>query len=313
MNQKHRLFLITFLAIAVISLAMDLGAADLIWPETRVAVIAKGYIESFNSNDAARMEAFAAEYRTKAALTKRSAAARATRRLGMYDQLGAMAPVLISDETPTSLSVTCRVDKVNMWMKLKVTLQADEPHKLELVEMMPTSPPELDAADASEPAEWTDLASLLEEMRQRYGVPGLAAAIVEGGRVTDIAAVGVRAVNTSNTVTPADTWHVGSITKSMTATMIGAVVESGKLDWDTTVGDVLEGMSMRDEYRDVTLQQLLEHRGAIQSYAMIEEEEEKRLSRIAGTATEQRATFVEGVLSEEPVGPVGTFEYSNAG
>jgi len=312
-NRKHRLFLLIFLAIAIVSHAMNLVAAELVWPDSRVATIARGYIETFNSNDAAQMEAFAAEYRTEAALAKRPPAERAQRRLGMYQQVGPMVPVLITDETATSLSVTCRMDKVNMWMKLNVKLEAEEPYKLDVVEMMPTSPPDMTAADTSETAEWTDLASLLEEVRERHSIPGLAAAIVEDGRVMDIAVIGVRVVNTADAVKEADAWHIGSITKSMTATMVGALVESGKLDWDITVGEALDGTAMRDEYRDVTLQQLLDHRGGVQSYTIIDAEEEKRLARLTGSATEQRAMFVEQVLSEEPVGTIGNFEYSNAG
>jgi CubicO group peptidase (beta-lactamase class C family) len=70
---------------------------------------------------------------------------------------------------------------------------------------------------------------------------------------------------------------------------------------------------MRDEYRDVTLEDLLHHRGGIHPYTMVGEQDEARLAALEGSETEIRAGFALEVLGKEPVGPRGQFEYSNAG
>jgi CubicO group peptidase (beta-lactamase class C family) len=289
------------------------AAGGLAWPDTRAAEIARGYIESFNSNDRDTLREFAAANRTEQALAKRSAEARAEGRLGMFAQIGALTPVLITEETPNSITITCRAEKIGMWMSMKVILQPEPPHKLEVVEMAPTSPPDMGAEKAASDSDWSTLAELIDAVRKDTGVPGIAAATIGGGKLTDAAASGVRAVGKSDAVTLNDRWHVGSVAKSMTATMIGALVESGALSWDQTIGDVLDNVDTHDSYRDVTILQLLQHRGGIQPYTMLDDEDEKRLAKLAGTASEQRLAFAAEVLQQDPVGPVGDFEYSNAG
>lgn len=297
-----------------IAAAVGASAGELNWPDTRVAKIARGYIESFNSNDLDTLRAFAATHRTEKALAQRSAEARAERRLEMYAQIGPLKPVLITKTKATSLTVTCRAEKSGMWLRMKVKLEDDPPRKLDYVEMRPTSAPDLTEETAANDAPgWSTLAELLERIRGETGVPGLAAAVVEGGRVIDIAAVGARAVGSIDRVTINDRWHAGSITKSMTATMIGALVEEGTLSWETSIGDVFTDVDMKDAYRNVTVAELLRHIGGVQPYATVDEEEEQRLGGLPGTPTEQRAAFVGQVLQQTPAASRGDFVYSNAG
>lgn len=172
------------------------------------------------------------------------------------------------------------------------------------------------ALDTSTPAdefEWKNLADLLTKIRQDAGIPGIAAAIVQNGRIVDMAAVGLRAAGTDDSVSVDDRWHIGSVTKSMTAVVVGAVVESGRLSWDTTIEDVLGDIDMQNAYRRVTVAQLLRHRGGVPHQERLDQSEEKRLASLEGTATEQRFTFVREILEQPPAGPVGEFRYSNAG
>ena len=62
---------------------------------------------------------------------------------------------------------------------------------------------------------WID--DLLEPIRQKYGLPSLAGAIVTSKGLIAIDAVGVRKSGTTVPVTADDMWHLGSDTKSMTA------------------------------------------------------------------------------------------------
>jgi CubicO group peptidase (beta-lactamase class C family) len=100
----------------------------------------------------------------------------------------------------------------------------------------------------------------------------------------------------------------------MTATMIGRLVELGHLDWEDTIGEVLRDMDVREEYRQVTVEQLLQHRSGLDGYLIFDDAEDERLLNLTGTPTQQRAAFVAEVLLSDPIAPAGAeMNYSNAG
>src|ERR1035437_8521489 len=69
------------------------------------------------------------------------------------------------------------------------------------------------------PATHADSAQTLEAIRKKHNLPALAVAVVKDGRICDRAAVGVRKLGESTPVTTNDVFHIGSCTKSMTATL----------------------------------------------------------------------------------------------
>src|SRR5947207_11583533 len=70
------------------------------------------------------------------------------------------------------------------------------------------------AAQKAEP----DVRDTLEGIRAKHDLPALATAVVLGGRTVAVAAVGVRKYGEQVPVTARDQFHIGSDTKSMTAT-----------------------------------------------------------------------------------------------
>ena len=118
-------------------------------------------------------------------------------------------------------------------------------------------------ADSEPPPQPLD--AYLETVRSEYDLPALAAAVVEDGELVAAGAVGTRVHGQAIPVTIDDRFHIGSITKAMTATLAGMMVDEGKLRWDSTIGEVLgddvEGMS--PALAAVTLSQLLSHTGGI--------------------------------------------------
>jgi CubicO group peptidase (beta-lactamase class C family) len=105
------------------------------------------------------------------------------------------------------------------------------------------------------------LDAALERIRDDHGLPALAAVLVHNGEIVETGAVGVRAVGSPEPVTTADRWHLGSIGKSMTATLVAVLVEKGVIDWDTTIRDVFPELveGIRPEYADVRLEEFLSH------------------------------------------------------
>ena len=154
----------------------------------------------------------------------------------------------------------------------------------------------------------------LESIRAKYALPALAAASIRGVKIAESGAVGVRKLGGAEKVTIDDRWHLGSCTKSMTATLAAMFVERGEMQWTTTVGEVFPELhdAMEPQWAGVTLEQLLTHRGGAPA------EPPANLWRNAwtrqGTPTEQRLQFVRGLLLRRPEPPPGTaFVYSNQG
>src|ERR1051325_1565010 len=119
---------------------------------------------------------------------------------------------------------------------------------------------------ASQPAP-RDLAPILKPIRAKYDAPALCAAIVWAGRVTAIGCDGVRRRGSSEVGTINDRFHLGSDTKSMTATLAALFVEEGKLKWTTTLGEVFADKTAKADARwsGVTLEQLLTHTAGVPS------------------------------------------------
>ncbi len=160
-----------------------------------------------------------------------------------------------------------------------------------------------------------DVSDLLRPIRERHDLPGLAAAVVAGKDLVAIGAVGVRKRGDETRVTAEDRFHLGSCTKSMTATMLATLVEEGKLGWNTTVGEVFPELAeqMKPAWKSVTLEQLLTHRGGAPG-GLDAGGLWGRLWKREGSPKEQRMTLVRGVLEREPEAPPGTkFIYSNGG
>ena len=107
--------------------------------------------------------------------------------------------------------------------------------------------------------------SVLEPIRQKSGVPAMAAAVVTSAGIQFVGAVGVRKRGTDIPVALNDLWHLGSDTKAMTSTLIARMVERGQLKWDTTLAEVFPVLApqMNPDFQKVTLLQLLSHRAGL--------------------------------------------------
>ena len=297
-----------FLALIVVK-TISLHAASFVFPETRAGDLARGYIESLNSGDAEQVREYTENHRSASALAKRSVEDRVRRSLQMHGQMGELVPVVVTDSSEGTVTLTVHAKNLNMYLSCKFEVEQEEPYRLDGVMIQPTSPPNLELASDGD---WRTVSDLLEQLCESSGIPAISTAVVEDGRIVESAAIGDRWIG-GQAVEATDAFHIGSVTKSITATMIAIVIERGDLRWDSTIGDVISDLPMRAEYRVVTLEQLLQHRGGLPAYATMSEEEEERWSRSTDAPTEQRRILIEEALGAEPVGPAGEMIYSNAG
>jgi CubicO group peptidase (beta-lactamase class C family) len=109
----------------------------------------------------------------------------------------------------------------------------------------------------------SNLAEVLESIRVKERLPALAAAIIIDGKIYATAAVGTRKASTKNWVTVDDKFLIASCSKAFTATLSAVLIEKGYLNWDTTLKEAYPDLTMRREYENITLIQLLSHRAGL--------------------------------------------------
>jgi len=148
-----------------------------------------------------------------------------------------------------------------------------------------------------------DVGELLEPLVKEHEVPALGGAIVRSGALTALGVAGVRRAGGDEKARKEDVWHLGSCTKSMTATLIGRFVDRGEFRWDTA----LEAES----WNRVTVDLLLRHRGGAPA-DLHADGLWARLWKREGTPVDQRALLFAGVQKRPPEA-FGTYVYSNAG
>ncbi len=154
-----------------------------------------------------------------------------------------------------------------------------------------------------------DLAAILEPIRQKHNLPALGAAIITPDGVESIGVVGLRRWGSTAPACVDDTFHLGSDTKAMTATVVAKLVELNKLSWNTTLGAVFNDLSINPGWASVTLEQLLAHRAGLPHDAG-----KSGFGRnLVGTIRQQREEYVRVALSTPPTADLGHYHYSNTG
>jgi CubicO group peptidase (beta-lactamase class C family) len=108
------------------------------------------------------------------------------------------------------------------------------------------------------------LVEQLEQQRQTLHVPGMAIAVVKDDEVILAHGFGVANVEAETPVKPETIFAIGSSTKAFTSTLVGMLVDEGKMDWDDPVSKYLPYFQMNvnsdNESAEVTLRDVLSHR-----------------------------------------------------
>jgi CubicO group peptidase (beta-lactamase class C family) len=133
-----------------------------------------------------------------------------------------------------------------------------------------------------------ELDSYVQSALGDFEVPGAAVALLQNGAVVYRGAFGVRGERHPGPVNPRTLFMIGSVTKSMTATMIATLVDDGVLQWDAPVRQYLPSFALSvPEYSErVTLRQLLSHQSGVSRHDMeLFLDEERPLALIRDIAT----------------------------
>lgn len=165
------------------------------------------------------------------------------------------------------------------------------------------------------PAGAADLNAILSTALKGTQAPAAGILVMQDGKVTGVAVQGRRRNDQADPVQTSDVWHIGSDGKAMTATLIAKLVDRGVLSWKTPLAKMLPDLAatMRPEYRNVTLLQLLSHQSGLPHDA-IDTKFIDSFLKDKRPLPAQRLAYIAHALQDKPVAPPGTkFSYSNTG
>ncbi len=102
----------------------------------------------------------------------------------------------------------------------------------------------------------------IEAIRKKHGLVGLMGGHFDSRDHVELHAAGLKKSGSRLPLEPTDRMHLGSCTKSMTATLIGMLVDQGKLTFASTLGSLFPDHTAlaESEWRHVTIEELLAHR-----------------------------------------------------
>jgi CubicO group peptidase (beta-lactamase class C family) len=159
--------------------------------------------------------------------------------------------------------------------------------------------------------------SLVSQVAAKHATtraPVLAAGLLRSGEIVGLAISDRRDVPPEQKLRAEDTWHFGSNGKSITAVVAGRLVEKGLISFDTTLGAAASSANFEflEAYREVTLLDLLRHRGGI--YNLPPKALSESLRAGGSSLAVQREAMVHDALVTPPAStPKAEFRYSNAG
>ncbi|MGV0879584.1 serine hydrolase domain-containing protein [Martelella sp. FLE1502] len=127
---------------------------------------------------------------------------------------------------------------------------------------VPVPPGQIDKAVAA-------LDGIVEDIKARSGVPGIAVAVVHGGETVYAKGFGTRDADDALPVTPDTVFQLASLSKSVGATAVARQVSRGVVSWDSRMQDLLPWFSLSDPAvsERLTIGDLYSHRSGLPDHA----------------------------------------------
>lgn len=132
-----------------------------------------------------------------------------------------------------------------------------------------------------------------EKSRQDWGTPGMAISVVVGDQMVYSKGFGVRELGGKDPVTPETVFQVGSISKSFTVTLMGLLVDEGKVHWTDPVIESFPSFQMYDPWvtRNATIEDTMSQRSGMAPYA----------GDLLAQLGESRETIIESLRYIKPI------------
>ncbi|MGK8522596.1 serine hydrolase [Nocardia asteroides] len=114
-----------------------------------------------------------------------------------------------------------------------------------------------------------ELDRLAEGLLASSGIPGMAVAVVHGGKVVYSRGFGVRNIVTGEKVDSDTVFQLASLSKPVGATVVARRIAAGGVEWDTPVRRLLPSFALADPFvtEHVTVGDLYAHRSGLPDHA----------------------------------------------
>ncbi len=213
----------------------------------------------------------------------------------------------ISDNGKTLTAII--VDKNETRLKVKLNYEGVNNSKMVSLMVEPEESNQLDPKAIS----WSNLNELAKALCTETKKPAVAIGILKNSK-KEFGIYGVRKLGQSEQARIEDVWSIGSIGKPICSTLIGILIDEGKLSFHKTLKEVFPQYEMNPMFEEITIEQILQHRSGLpqdESFTAL------RVNQIVGTLTDAkkiREKYVKDILGRSPIGKPGEkFAYSNAG
>lgn len=133
----------------------------------------------------------------------------------------------------------------------------------------PGAVPGIPTDDARIAAAIDQVDGLAQGVFDRSALPGMAVAVVHGGRTVFAKGYGVRRIGAPETVDADTVFQLASLSKPLGATVVAKEVGAGTVTWDTPVSQHLPGFTLADPYvtANVTIADVYSHRSGLPNHA----------------------------------------------
>jgi CubicO group peptidase (beta-lactamase class C family) len=113
------------------------------------------------------------------------------------------------------------------------------------------------------------LDGLVGDMMKKTGVPGMAVAVVHGGKTVYAKGFGVKDVNTSDEVNPDTVFQLASLSKPISSTVVASQVGTNAIGWDTPIVSKLPWFALSDPAvtKMVSVGDMFSHRSGLPDHA----------------------------------------------
>jgi D-alanyl-D-alanine carboxypeptidase len=107
------------------------------------------------------------------------------------------------------------------------------------------------------------LQARLDQLRERYGVPGISVTVLFADGSSWLGASGLADVSAKRPVTPSTSFAIASVSKTFTGALVVALAQEGKIDLDVSVRRYLPDLKVNIR---TTVRQLLDHTSGLRDY-----------------------------------------------
>jgi CubicO group peptidase (beta-lactamase class C family) len=159
-----------------------------------------------------------------------------------------------------------------------------------------------------------ELSKLVEQTRNKFNLPALAAVMINSKEIVQTEIQGVRVQNSNQKATLNDYFHIGSCSKSILGIIAGKLTETGKINWNTPFFEIFPELKdiSRQEYHYIILEDLFLCRAGLQTFISTDD----KYPLIDPSSSNMKYEFSKYLLKKPPSSKFrdGKFEfnYSNA-